>query len=310
MLQAQRNNTDSGFTSVQPSETIDVIGGTGITVSVVGSPEQIQIENTAGNQVQNLFETFTGDAGSVTADSATKSLAIVGGTNVTTTIAGSPAVLTIDSPLQNLFATVAGDAGSTTADNATDTVTIAGGTGISTAVTGDTLTITNTDPNVDQNLFATVTGDTGSVTAATTTDSLRIRGGVGIDTTAAAAGGSPEAVEVAVDLNANLTDLQDVTVTSPSVGETLVVDNTGGSPEVAGNFVNKPIYAQSGLRSTSTSHVYNHGLDQQWVTVTVLDNTDQVIIPNSITMTDANNVTVTFGTSIECRIIVMGVSAA
>ena len=303
-------NTDSGFTSVQPSETIDVIGGTGITVSVVGSPEQIQIENTAGNQVQNLFETFTGDAGSVTADSATKSLAIVGGTNVTTTIAGSPAVLTIDSPLQNLFATVAGDAGSTTADNATDTVTIAGGTGISTAVTGDTLTITNTDPNVDQNLFATVTGDTGSVTAATTTDSLRIRGGVGIDTTAAAAGGSPEAVEVAVDLNANLTDLQDVTVTSPSVGETLVVDNTGGSPEVAGNFVNKPIYAQSGLRSTSTSHVYNHGLDQQWVTVTVLDNTDQVIIPNSITMTDANNVTVTFGTSIECRIIVMGVSAA
>ena len=296
--------TDSGSTSFVPSQTVTFAGGTGITVSATGSPQVVTITNDAGNQVQNLFETFTGDAGSVTADSATKSLAIVGGTNVTTTIAGSPAVLTIDSPLQNLFATIQSDGASTTADNATDTLTIAGGTSIATAIAGDTLTINNLAPNVDQNLFATFTDGTTSLTAASTTDTLRLRGGTGITSTASATGGSPEAVEVAFDLTADIDDLQDVAMGSPrTAGEALVVNSSG-------NVTNRPIYAESGLRATSTSHVYNHGLNQQWVNVTVLDSTDQVIIPNSITMTDANNVTVTFGTSIECRIIVMGVSAA
>jgi hypothetical protein len=93
---------------------------------------------------QSLWETIDSDSGSTTANSATDTLTVAGGTGITTAIAGDTLTITNSSPNvdQNLWATIDGDSGSTTANTTTDTLTIAGGTGITTAVSGDTITIT------------------------------------------------------------------------------------------------------------------------------------------------------------------------
>lgn len=61
--------------------------------------------------------------------------------------------------------------------------------------------------------------------------------------------------------------------------------------------------------SPATSHVVTHNLGQQYCVVTIVDSTDQVIIPESITFDSTTQLTVTFNTAIDCRVIVMGVNA-
>ncbi len=133
---------------------------------------------TTGQPDQNLWETITADSGLTTANTTTDTLNVVGGSNVTTVIAGD--TLTISAVGggfdQNLWETITSDSGSAVANTITDTLTIAGGTNISTSVSGDTLTITNDAPNIAQNLWETITADSGSTTANTTTDTLNILG--------------------------------------------------------------------------------------------------------------------------------------
>ena len=130
-----------------------------------------------GSGSQNLWETITADSGLTTANTTTDTLNVVGGSNVTTVIAGD--TLTISAAGggfdQNLWETITSDSGSTTANTITDTLTIAGGTNVTTAISGDTLTISTTGTS-DQNLWETITADSGSTTANTTTDTLNILG--------------------------------------------------------------------------------------------------------------------------------------
>jgi hypothetical protein len=142
----------------------------------------------------------------------------------------------------------------------------------------------------------TVAGDAGTPqTIVTGTDTLTIAGGTGIDTTAGATD------TVTIDLAASVNDLTDVTTTTPAAGEALVWDS-GNS-----DFRNVPFhYVESS--ASATSHVINHGLGQQYVNVTVVDGSDQVIIPQSITMTDANNLTVTLSSAAAVTVIVTGVA--
>lgn len=58
------------------------------------------------------------------------------------------------------------------------------------------------------------------------------------------------------------------------------------------------------------SHVINHAMGTKYVNVTVVDSTDNVIIPDSIVFTDTNNVTVGFTTSIACKVVVAGKKVA
>lgn len=85
----------------------------------------------------------------------------------------------------NSFETMSTPAGtSPVADNATDTLTWLAGAGVS--ITGDSatdsITIANTDPNVDQNLWLTFNADTGTTAANTTTDAITIAGGTNVTT--------------------------------------------------------------------------------------------------------------------------------
>ena len=177
-------NSDSGSTSANTTtDSLTIQGGTDISTSISGDILTINYTG-AGAGTQDLFETIQSDSGSTTANSATDTLTVSGGTGITTSIAGDTLTITNNSPNidQNLFATISSDSGSTTANTATDTLTVSGGTGISTAIVGDTLTITNTVASSNNFGTVAVAGQT-DVTADSTSDTLTIVAGSNISIT-------------------------------------------------------------------------------------------------------------------------------
>lgn len=72
--------------------------------------------------------------------------------------------------------------------------------------------------------------------------------------------------------------------------------------------VNKLYFLYDGSVA-STSHTVTHSLGQKFCNVTVVDDTDEVVIPQSIKFDSATQLTVTFNTSIACKVIVMGLAA-
>lgn len=65
------------------------------------------------------------------------------------------------------------------------------------------------------------------------------------------------------------------------------------------------LYESTGADVT---HVVAHNIGQKYCNVTVVDSTDNVVIPESIVFNSANQLTVTFNSAIECRVVVMGVA--
>ena len=97
----------------------------------------------------------------------------------------------------------------------------------------------------------------------------------------------------------NLDSLTDVAISSVAGGDTLVYNGSG--------FVNRQTYfLYSG--GSSSSHTVMHNLGQKYCNVTVVDSTDEVIIPQSITFDSAGQLTVTFTSAIACKVVVMGVN--
>jgi 2-phosphoglycerate kinase len=66
------------------------------------------------------------------------------------------------------------------------------------------------------------------------------------------------------------------------------------------------LHTQSVAGSTWT---VSHGIGQKFCNVTVVDGSDQVIIPNSITFDSTSQLTVTFTSAIAGKVVVMGVAA-
>lgn len=56
--------------------------------------------------------------------------------------------------------------------------------------------------------------------------------------------------------------------------------------------------------ASATTHVVTHNLGQQFTQVTVIDSTNQVIIPDSVTFDSANQLTVVFSSAINCKVVV------
>ena len=99
-----------------------------------------------------------------------------------------------------------------------------------------------------------------------------------------------------------LGDLSDVG-TAPATGtaqQVLVSDGTSWNA--------KKIYHLETVGTASTSWGVNHAIGQKYCNVTVVDSTDNVIIPQSIVFVDANNLTVTFNTSISGKVVIMGIA--
>ena len=126
---------------------LSIVDGTANQVLQTDGAGNFSFTTVASGGTQNLFETFNGDNGTTTANSATDALTIAGGTNISTTVVGD--TLTINyagdalsgEANQNAFSFVQGDSGIAEADTTTDTLTIQGGSNITTTVTGDTIEI-------------------------------------------------------------------------------------------------------------------------------------------------------------------------
>lgn len=145
-----------------------------------------------------------------------------------------------------------------------------------------------------QNSTISFTGDTGS-DAVALGETIIIGGSNGI-----AVAVTDNDIDVA--FTGNLSSLGDVTVTSAAAGETLVHNGT--------EFVNRPTYYLYEAGSAATSHAITHSLGQKYCNVTVVDATDEVVIPQSITFNSVNQLTVTFTSALQCKVVIMGVNSA
>jgi hypothetical protein len=113
---------------------------------------------------QDLWQTIDADTGSTSANSATDTLTIAGGTDISTSISGDTVTINFtgtSGSTQNLYETFTGDSGSTTADSTSDSMSVVGGTNISTSVTTDTITINFNDPGFIQNVADDTTPQLG-----------------------------------------------------------------------------------------------------------------------------------------------------
>jgi len=152
--------------------------------------------------------------------------------------------------------------------------------------------------------FAIIGGVTGEVSTAMGANSLAISVR---DATASLKGvASFNAADFTVTAGAvsaiakDLDSLTDVVITSPSAGQTLVNNGT--------NFVNRSTYFLYTSGGASTTHTVSHNLGQKYCNVTVVDSGDEVVIPQSITFDSVGQLTVTFTSAIDCKVVVMGVN--
>ena len=110
-----------------------------------------------------------------------------------------------------------------------------------------------------------------------------------------------------------LGDLNNVTDTGASVGDLVVASD--GSPFA---YTAQPLQfnydstLQAGSPTASATHVVTHNLNQQFVNVSVYKQdssplTYSQIIPQSVVLDSSTQLTVTFNTSLECLVVVMGV---
>jgi hypothetical protein len=98
-----------------------------------------------------------------------------------------------------------------------------------------------------------------------------------------------------------LGDLMDVGTAAPTTaGQVLVA---GGAAWQAKN-----VYFLYTSGGAATSHTVTHNLGQKFCNVTVVDSTDNVVIPQSIVFNSTTGLTVTFNTAIDCKVVVMGIT--
>ena len=145
------------LTADDPNDILYINGGTGINITASGTGagsnvDQITIENSSPNIVQNVFQTIQVDgAATTTANTATDTLTIQGGTDITTSLNGD--VITISytgsgggggGSVNDAFKTIAisPSGGSVVADASEDTLTLENGNNISMTATAGTDTIT------------------------------------------------------------------------------------------------------------------------------------------------------------------------
>lgn len=88
---------DSVIEADQKQDTLNLVAGNGIELIGSAGSDTVSIVNTSPNVDQNIWQTFSADAGSVSASTTTSILNVVGGTGISTTL--SENTLTISSSI-------------------------------------------------------------------------------------------------------------------------------------------------------------------------------------------------------------------
>lgn len=212
--------------------------------------------------------------------------------------------------LVNEFVNLAADAGTGSVDlGSTVTINGAATQGIDTSVTAGVFTVTAKDAtstqkgvaSFDAGHFAVVGGavsldasldDLNNVSGAdaAATDSVLTKGATDWEpVTRAGLVGST-----------SVGDHNDVALTSPADGEVLVYDGS--------NFVNQKVFHIHDQASAATTWTVTHNIGQKYCNVVIVDDLDEVIIPESIKFDSANQLTVTFNTAVAGKVIVAGIA--
>ena len=181
------------------------------------------------------------------------------------------------------------DAGITNAKLANSSFTVSDGTTPQGISLGGTLTVTEstgTGISVDTSTVDTIT--IAGVDATTTVKGVASFNGNQFTVTSGA-----------VSLSATASDLTNVGADPSAQGQVLVADASNNLQPAQIHYVYSGIAA--------TTHTVIHNLGQTYCNVTVVDATDEVVIPQSITFNSANQLTVVFNTAIACKVIVTGV---
>ena len=137
-------SADSGSTTASAAtDTLTIAGGSNISTSIAGDTVTIAMTGALGAPDQNVFTVIGTDNNSKTASSTSTTINFIGGTGVSTDVAGDNLTITNSSPnvVQNVLQGIAGDSGSYTANASDSTVTIAGGNGLTSSVSSNTLTM-------------------------------------------------------------------------------------------------------------------------------------------------------------------------
>lgn len=66
----------------------------------------------------------------------------------------------------------------------------------------------------------------------------------------------------------------------------------------------------TGTDTASASHTVTHNIGTKYCQVTVVDESDEVVLPDTITFVDGNSLTVTFAIAVKCKVIVTTVAPA
>lgn len=280
--------TDGGLITTLDGSTIDttaaaqlgiLLDGTTLALSVAGIEvadggiTNTQVNGSAAIDYSKLAtlasaNILVGSAGGVATSVAMSGDVFIDNLGATTIQAGS-----VDNAMMaNDSFTLNGDSGTPEDMALGEAVSVLGGTGMSTVVSAtNTITVNGDDATTSAKGIASFNADQFSVTAG------------------------------AVSLAATLDDLTNVTGADAATDGQIMV--MGG----ASSFVAQSVYFLY-TGGSATSHTITHSLGQKYCNVTVVDASDEVIIPQSITFTDANTTTVVFNTAIACTVIVMGVA--
>lgn len=284
-------------------------GDSGLTQSAAGL--KIQDGKVTNAMLTNDSVTVNGDSG--TGDLALGGTLEVKGTStqgITTSVNGT-----------GTFTITASDATSSQKGVATfntgdflvtaGDVTIKAGGVDNVQLANSTITLTGTDASTDAvALGETVTFSSttsGLVTAAVAANgvALDVRKAttslVGVASFAAAdfaVSGAGEVTMVGKALP-SLTDVDDATVATTS-GHVLAANGTA--------WINKKIYHVETVSVAATSWSVTHNLGVKYCNVTVVDASDEVVIPQSITFNSTTGLTVTFNTAITGKVVVMGIA--
>lgn len=281
----------SGLKVNAASVTNAMLVNSGVTFNTdANTPDVVSL----GETLQIIGDSIQGIATSGPADNQIKVSAV----NATTTQKGVASFSDADFAVSAGVVTIKA-AGVDNAQLANSTISISANSGTTDPVAlGETLALTGSN---------VVHTDTAAIIKTTVTDNavdFSVRAATATLTGVASfpaadfnitAGGSVSIVQK------SLTDATDVDdAATPTAGHVLAGNGTA--------WINKKIQHVHDQTTSSTTWTVVHSLGQKYCNVTVVDSTDNVVIPQSIVFNDTNQLTVTFNTAITGKVVVMGIA--
>ena len=295
-----------------PSITLNSDGGTA-TLSLGGTLE------VKGTSVQGISTANTGTSVTITAADASSSQKGVAkfDSNDFTVTAGNVTIATggVDNgQLANSSITITGSTGSDAVFLGESVAIIGDGAAITTAMGANSLAISARDATVSLKGVASFPAAQFSVAAGAVTIATTFGQGA-LTNVAATVDGAAEGALLAYNGTSSkwenrspatvagtmlLGDLSDVGSASPTSGQALIGNGTTWNTQ--------KIYHLETVAVAATTWTVSHALGVKYCNVTVVDSTDNVVIPQSVVFDSTSQLTVTFNTAITGKVVVMGVA--